>query len=92
MELTDLGTRLTAAAHLPDPLQRYRALRDLGPEIKAAIAAAQAAAIAEARQTTPEEQVAEQAGVSVSEVRRRVTAHGKHVGADRRAGRPPKSE
>ncbi|MGC5033095.1 hypothetical protein [Micromonospora sp. DT229] len=91
MDLPDLGTRLAAANHLPDPLQRYRALRDLAPEIKAALAAAQDTAIAEARQATPEDQVAEQAGVSVSEVRRRVTAHGKRTGVDRRPGRPPKA-
>ncbi|PZG07931.1 hypothetical protein C1I95_30500, partial [Micromonospora craterilacus] len=77
------------ATRLPEPIQRYRALRDLAPEIKAAIAAAQDAAIADARQSDPEEQVAERAGVSVSEVRRRMTAHGKRAGVHRGPGRPP---
>ncbi|MDG4796230.1 hypothetical protein [Micromonospora sp. WMMD1082] len=91
MDLPGLAARLTTAARQADPLQRYRALRDLAPDIKTAIAAAQDAAIAEARAAgTPEDQVAEQSGVSVSEVRRRVTAHGKRTGAGRRPGRPAK--
>ncbi|MFF0822429.1 hypothetical protein ACFYUR_18865 [Micromonospora haikouensis] len=92
MDLPDLAARLTATTHLADPLARYQALRDLAPEIKAAIAAEQDAAIADARTTTAEEQVAEQVGVSVSEVRRRVTAHRKRVGPPRGPGRPAAAE
>ncbi|MGW1059372.1 hypothetical protein [Micromonospora rubida] len=90
--LPGLGARLAAIPHLPDPMQRYRALRDLGPEIKAAIAAEQDAAIAAARDALGEDQAAEQAGVSVSEVRRRITAHRKRVGPPRGPGRPGKAE
>ncbi|MFI2663301.1 hypothetical protein [Micromonospora carbonacea] len=90
--LPNLGERLTTTAQLADPLARYQALRDLAPEIKAAIAAEQDAAIAAARDTFSEEQTAEQAGVSVSEVRRRITAHRKRVGPPRGPGRPPAAE
>ncbi|MGC5664911.1 hypothetical protein ACN261_32040 [Micromonospora sp. WMMD723] len=90
MDLTDLAARLTAAPHLP-PLERYQALRDLAPEVKAAVAALQDAAIAEARTELPEAEVATRAGVSVSEVRRRVTAHGKRAGVGRGPGRPSRA-
>ncbi|MBM7083592.1 hypothetical protein [Micromonospora humidisoli] len=90
MDLTDLAARLTATTHLP-PLEQYAALRDLGPEVKAALAAAQDAAIATARAELPEAEVAERAGVSVSEVRRRITAHGKRAGTGRGPGRPSRT-
>ncbi|MEV6798557.1 hypothetical protein AB0M91_09435 [Micromonospora rifamycinica] len=90
MDLTDLATRLTATTHLP-PLERYAALRDLGPELKATVAAEQDAAIAAARAELSEAEVVAQAGVGVSEVRRRITAHGKRVGAGRGPGRPLRS-
>ncbi|MET8278300.1 hypothetical protein [Micromonospora sp. NPDC005174] len=74
-DLTDLAARLAAIPHLPTPLNQYQALRDLAPQLKAAIAAAQDHAIADARATTGEHEVAEAAGVTVHEVRRRITAH-----------------
>jgi hypothetical protein len=80
--LADLATRLTAVTHQPDPLRCYQALRDLAPQLKVAIAAAQDAAIAEARTTTPEDEVAETAGVTVHEVRRRITAHRRRHNTD----------
>lgn len=89
--LSDLAARLLTVPHL-DPLQRYRALRDLAPLLKAAIAAEQDAAIAAARDALPEDQVAADAGVTVHEVRRRITAHRKRNGAARGRGRPPKTE
>ncbi|WP_341719909.1 hypothetical protein QQG74_09485 [Micromonospora sp. FIMYZ51] len=78
--LQDIAARLTAAARLTDPIQQYRALRDLAPEAKTAIAIAQDHAIAKARSAgMPETDVAAQAGVGVHEVRRRVTAHRHHI-------------
>lgn len=90
--LTDLAARLSAVRHATDPMQRYRALHDLAPQLKATVAAEMDAAIAAARDTTPEDQVAVDAGVTVHEVRRRVTAHRKRVGPPRTAGRPPKTD
>ncbi|MEV1315389.1 hypothetical protein AB0J14_04810 [Micromonospora arborensis] len=88
--LPDLATRLTATTHDTNPLRRYQALRDLAPQLKAAIAAAQDEAIAEARNTTPEPEVAETAGVTVHEVRRRITAHRKRSDPPPGRGRPPR--
>lgn len=86
--LPDLAARLTAATHL-DHMPRYQALRDLAPELKAAIAAEMNAAIAAARRDgRTEDQVATEAGVTVHEVRRRVTAHRKRTGPARGPGRP----
>ncbi|MEU4591836.1 hypothetical protein [Micromonospora aurantiaca (nom. illeg.)] len=86
--LRALADQLAAAAATADPLHRYQALRDLAPALKGAIAAEMDAAIAEARDIQPEDQVAERAGVTVHEVRRRVTAHRKRTGPPRGPGRP----
>ncbi|QLQ38009.1 hypothetical protein [Micromonospora robiginosa] len=92
MDLRDLARQLAAAADTPDDLARYQLLRDLAPTLKAAIAAEMDAAISAARETQPEDQVAERAGVTVHEVRRRVTAHRKRIGAARGPGRPAKQQ
>lgn len=89
--LPDLIARLAAAADLPD-LQRYQALRDLAPDAKAVIAAEQDAALTAVRDALDEDQAAEQAGVTVHEVRRRVTAHRKRTGPARGPGRPAKEK
>ncbi|MBC9001305.1 hypothetical protein O7630_34675 [Micromonospora sp. WMMD718] len=89
--LRALADQLAAASAAADPLDRYQDLHALAPALKAALAAEMDAAIAEARDALPEDQVADRAGVTVHEVRRRVTAHRKRTGPPRRPGRPGKS-
>ncbi|MET9303187.1 hypothetical protein ABZX66_28090 [Micromonospora aurantiaca] len=90
--LRTLADQLTAASTTTDPLDRYQALHALAPALKAALAAEMDAAIAAARDTQPEDQVAERTGVTVHEVRRRVTAHRKRTGTGRGPGRPAKQQ
>ncbi|WFF07267.1 hypothetical protein O7622_01300 [Micromonospora sp. WMMD1076] len=89
--LRALADQLAAASATTDPLDRYQALHALAPALKAALAAEMDAAIADARDAQPEDQVADRAGVTIHEVRRRVTAHRKRTGPPRRPGRPGKA-
>lgn len=88
--LPDLAARLTATTGLP-PAARYHALRDLAAQLKTTLAAEQDAAVAEACDTATYDQVAEQFGVSASEINRRVTAYRQRAGLPPRRGRKPRA-
>lgn len=84
--LAELGAQLAAAAHLA-PVDRYRALCDLAAKAKTTLAAETDRAIAEATDAATYDQVAEAAGISASEVNRRIKEHRRRTGAPSRRGR-----
>lgn len=90
-ELTDLGARLSAVGHLPDPVLRARELIHLQAVAASAIAAATDAAVAEAVERLPHAEVADRLGVSEHQIRRRLTAHRARIGRPGRPGRRPRS-
>jgi hypothetical protein len=89
--IADLVARLVVTATHLDPATRYHAFRDLAPQLKATLAAEQDAAVAAACDTATREQVAEQFGISMGEVNRRMTAHRQRAGLPARRGRKPRS-
>lgn len=91
--LDDLGARLTAAAHLTDPLTQIRELSALRASAPTVLAAAIDAAVARADETHDRAAIADALGAtSDAEVRRRLTAHRARIGQPGRPGRRPKEE